>query len=189
MDIFAHGLWAGAAALATNNKLEKTSGRKMLKIPFTVFWGIFPDVFAGAIPFVWLWLNILLGKVNFSDFSHSRMVTEHFPDGTKSIFGLWTQLYNLSHSLVIFFVIFCLVCIILRRPVWEMGGWLLHILIDIPTHSLDFFPTPFLWPISNVRVGGISWGTPWFMILNYSALIIAFILLLGKRHNKISPQQ
>jgi len=176
MDIFSHGLWAGVAAKAINNKLEKKGNQLRLNVWFAGFWGAFPDIFAGAVPFVWLGLSVFLGKIKFSDFSRSRMVTEHFPDGAKSIFNLWGNLYDLSHSLVIFFVVFGLVYLLLRRPAWEMLGWLFHILIDIPTHSLDFYPTPFLWPISNMRLGGFSWGTTWFIILNYSALTAAFIL-------------
>jgi hypothetical protein len=59
----------------------------------------------------------------------------------------------------------------------EMLGWALHILIDIPTHSLRFFATPFLWPLSDYRFNGISWGNRWFMLANYTALAIVYILL------------
>jgi hypothetical protein len=61
-----------------------------------------------------------------------------------------------------------------------LGGWPLHIIMDIPTHSREFFPTPFLWPISDVTFNGISWATAWFMIANYSLLAIVFTTLVWK---------
>ncbi|MBI2662668.1 hypothetical protein HYX11_04380 [Candidatus Woesearchaeota archaeon] len=36
------------------------------------------------------------------------------------------------------------VYVILGRFVGEMLAWLGHIIIDIPTHSYKFYPTPFL---------------------------------------------
>jgi hypothetical protein len=43
---------------------------------------------------------------------------------------------------------------------WILAAWGLHILIDIPTHSLALFPTPFLWPVSDFKVNGIGWDNP-----------------------------
>jgi hypothetical protein len=60
---------------------------------------------------------------------------------------------------------------------WAMLGWLVHILIDIPTHSYQFYPTPFLWPLSSWKFNGISWGQKWFMIANYSTIVIAYAAL------------
>jgi hypothetical protein len=40
-----------------------------------------------------------------------------------------------------------------------MLGWLLH-LDRIPTHSLSYYATRFLWPISDFRIGRIAWGLP-----------------------------
>ncbi|MEK7673653.1 MAG: hypothetical protein AAB371_00450, partial [Patescibacteria group bacterium] len=54
-------------------------------------------------------------------------------------------------------------------------AWPLHILIDIPTHSVNFYPTHFLWPMSDFFVNGISWATPIIFIPN---VIILFTLYL-----------
>lgn len=87
------------------------------------------------------------------------------------------QLYHISHSLFVFATVFGLVWLVARRPVPELLGWLLHILIDIPTHSLRFYATPFLWPVSSYRFNGISWANRWFMLANYSALVVVYFLL------------
>ena len=174
MDIFSHGLWAGAAYKAANKKLKDK-----LKVWLAVFWGVLPDLFSFSIPFIYLAYNLISGNMNFSDFPRPENA-EPMPPDTLPIFRLTSLLYSVSHSAVIFFAIFGFVFLILRRPVWEMGGWLIHILIDIPTHSYKFYPTPFLWPFSEWKFDGFSWGQPWFMILNYSAIIIIYILLRKK---------
>ncbi len=43
------------------------------------------------------------------------------------------------------------------------------------THSLAYVPTPYLWPLTTPYVRGISWATGWFMAVNYSALLLAYI--------------
>jgi len=47
--------------------------------------------------------------------------------------------------------------------------------VFILTHSYRFYPTPFLWPISAWRFHGLSWRTPWFMVLNYSTLLMIYL--------------
>ena len=178
MDIISHGLWAAAAA-KTANKTKKI--QKPLNLWRAGLWGMFPDLFAFTVPFIWLIGGLLLKEVSLSDLPKADE-TEPAPTDRLPIFRLASMLYSVSHSFIIFFPVFILVWLIWRRPAWEMGGWFLHILFDIPTHSYKFYPTPFLWPISNWKFHhGISWATPWFMILNYSALAVVFLLLRRKR--------
>jgi hypothetical protein len=88
------------------------------------------------------------------------------------------NLYLISHSLVIFAVLFLFVGLVRKRPALVLLTWPLHILMDIPTHRAGRFGTPFLWPISDYRFDGISWGQRWFMILNYSAICTVYGALL-----------
>ena len=73
---------------------------------------------------------------------------------------------------MVFAAVFGLVWAMLRRPVFEMLGWALHILIDIPTHQ-GIFAVHFLWPLSNYGINGIRWEQRWFLVLNYAALLSA----------------
>lgn len=180
MDVFSHGLWAGAVAKAANNSAIAGKIKKSLKVWQTIFWGVFPDVFAFALPFVWMFWNIAFGGMSFSDFPRPENMEPAARD-TLPIFQIASQLYNISHSLIVFVLVFAFVWIILRRPALEMSGWFLHILIDIPTHSYRFYPTPFLWPISEWKFNGFLWSAPWFLILNYSALILIYWILRKKK--------
>lgn len=84
------------------------------------------------------------------------------------------SMYNITHSFVIFLIVFVVFYFFLRQHIIYLLPWIIHILIDIPTHSKAFFPTPFMWPLSNFMIDGISWGTPWFMITNYSLIVLFF---------------
>lgn len=182
MDVFAHGLWGGAAYTAIKRNTQKPIAMK-----WAVFFSVFPDLFAFVPVFIWMFFSVIFGTLAFSDLPHPDAVEPARRD-TLLIFRFTAQLYQFSHSIIIFFIIFALAHAILRRPVWELGAWLFHILIDIPTHSYQFYPTPFLWPLSGVMVDGISWGTPWFMIANYSILAGVYaVLCIQKRRRKKTP--
>lgn len=170
MDILAHGLWAAAAAEAANKRLAQP-----LNIWQAVFWGVLPDLCTFGILYLFILWNIILGKSRFSDFPRPGHVEP--PANISKVFDLTKTLYNYSHSIFIFAGAFLAVSLIAGRPVWEMMAWLLHILIDLPTHTYEFFPTPALWPFSKVKFSGFNWATPWFVVINYLAIIIVFWLL------------
>lgn len=91
--------------------------------------------------------------------------------------NLGVPLYPAAHSVVVFLLVFGVVTAATRRVVIELLGWLLHILIDVPTHSLDYYATRFLWPVSEYRIDGIAWWTPWFWAATYAALAVVYFVL------------
>lgn len=158
MDILSHGLYGGVAF-----------GRQSRTAYWLAFlFGILPDLVAFGPHFV----SSLFGNGGFprpsEEAPHTLIVPEY-------VYGI----YNLSHSFVIFAVAFALVWLLRRRPLLPMLAWGLHVLIDIPTHTTAFFPTPFLWPLADVRVNGIAWSDPWIFIPN---IIILAVLYAGWRY-------
>jgi len=153
MDIFAHILWAAAGAKGLNAKLH----RRAFQVGWTAFFGVAPDLFAFGIPIA---ISILSGNI-----SREGWYMHALPQ----------ELYNYSHSLVIWAAVFLLVWLVRRKPWLPLLGWALHILIDMPSHSIDFYPTPFLFPLSEYRFPyGIPWSNHWYMIINYSALVLVW---------------
>jgi len=153
MDIVSHGLW-GAAAFGRPRK--------------TSFWlafvfGVAPDLFSFGIFSLSVWLGLASGP----DWGAG------LPDPSEIPRYVHT-LYDWTHSLLVFAWVFSLVWIIIRRPLWEMSAWGLHIIMDIFTHSSRFFPTPFLWPVSERTVDSISWGDPRIFIPNIILLVIVY---------------
>ncbi len=185
MDILAHTLWANYGARGANRLITKKNQKKEKPIPklnvaWASFFGVFPDLFAFTIPFVITFWKILSGSAPASAFG------EHH--GHVAGLDLAATLYQYSHSLVIWAAVFIIAWIFYKRPRFELFGWALHILIDIPSHVLSFFPTPFLFPISNYRFPyGVTWGNTWYMIINYSLLLFFFIYLLRtQKKNNLS---
>lgn len=174
MDTLAHALWTGAAYKTINEKTKKP-----FRVGLVVFWGVFPDLFAFIPGFAWLFYNIAFGTLHFSDFPHPDAIEPAQPP----LAHLTSVLYSVSHSAVVFFVVFGIALLILRRPAWELLAWLFHILLDIPTHSYRFYPTPFLWPLFGWKFNGFSWATPWFLVGNYTAIILVYLFLFF-RHKK-----
>lgn len=162
MDIVSHGLW-GAIAL----------GRASRKSFWTAFaFGVAPDLFS----FGPLFANgLLLHGLEFLNSLGRR------PD--PSLIPAYVHgLYNMTHSLVVFAAAFALVWLVRRKPLMAMGAWGLHIAMDIFTHANNFFPTPFLWPISDARFNGVPWGEPivFFSNLLLLALLYAWFFFMKK---------
>jgi len=159
MDIFAHGLWTAVV-------YQKVPPRVRW---WAVFFGVAPDLASFGVFFV---QRLVQGTLGFGQ------------PTAWSIPAYVYQLYSYTHSLVVWVAAVLLVYLCDRRRIpWVLGAWGIHIVIDIFTHSADFFPTPFLWPLSSFHVNSFSWGEPWFMALNYSALAVAYVVwYLKKRH-------
>ena len=68
------------------------------------------------------------------------------------------------------------------RSLWvPLPGWWSHVVIDVFTHSVDYYPSPVLWPITRQGFDGVAWNTPLFMTLNYLALAATYLWLLRQR--------
>ncbi|MEZ5644054.1 MAG: hypothetical protein R3E99_02630 [Burkholderiaceae bacterium] len=57
-----------------------------------------------------------------------------------------------------------------RFVAWPLYAWWSHILIDVISHSDDFYPSPVLYPLTYAGLDGFAWNQPAFMVLNYLAL-------------------
>jgi len=158
MDILAHALWTAAAAIPLRRRL-----RRPIRLGWAVFWGIFPDLFSFAVPAaVRIWW-------------YATGVTSSLLPDAKSAprFQFVWQLYYFSHSLIIFATVFGIVWLLAKRPVVELLGWGLHILIDIPTHQ-GIFALHFLWPFSSYSISGLRWENGWFFVANYGGLLLLY---------------
>jgi hypothetical protein len=176
MDIISHALWSSTLF----KSLELKSKKKKFNLWKAAIFGMFPDIFAFVIPlFIFSIIIILQNGFNISGFI-ATIQSSPYSDVVE-------MLYNISHSVVIFSLTFLLIWLIFRKPIWIMFGWLLHILIDIPTHLLSHFPTPMFWPISNFRINGIIyWREPLFMILDIMLLIIVYGIIFYLERKKKS---
>ncbi|MGV8822808.1 hypothetical protein [Methylibium petroleiphilum] len=98
----------------------------------------------------------------------------------------WSHtLHCVMHSAIVAAVVTAIAWFRWRWVLVPLAGWWAHIVIDIFTHSSEYYPSPVLYPITDRGFDGIAWPTPWFMALNYAALALAGLWLL--RSNRGRP--
>lgn len=107
---------------------------------------------------------------------------EHFTGGQI----IFDTVYRLTHSLVIFAIVFCLIALGIRSVPWVAGAWAVHIFVDIFTHPQTYYPTPFLYPFDSPFWFAFDYRLPWFYAINYALLLGVFLMLfwINKYHNR-----
>lgn len=160
MDILAHGLWGGVSF----------GWRR--KYGWAFLFGVLPDLLAFGPFFVY---RLLAGTLKFGKPEIASIPTAVF------------TAYNLSHSLFTAALIFLIIRFAISKELAVSAlAYPLHILLDIPTHDKMFFPTPFLFPFSDFRVDGFSWGNKYFMVVNYTAILTAYFFYFQARAKRSS---
>lgn len=163
MDFVSHALWGGIAfGRRTGKAFLAAAGISLL-----------PDLLSEGLFAVFYLLEI--GNLPGWEKGH--------PDITA--YPVWAQyLYSGTHSFILFAFVFLLIWMWAGKPVWAAGAWGLHILIDIPTHSMALFPTPFLWPLSGFKVDGVAWRNPVVLVADALLLVAAYSLWLVRRKRR-----
>ena len=106
---------------------------------------------------------------------------------TRSEIPEWVySLYDISHSMVIVSIIIFIVYKINKEFAFPMLAWPAHIILDFFTHSIEFFPTPILWPISDFKFDGIPWSNP---IIFFTNVLLIFLLFIYRRKKASSLQK
>ena len=77
-------------------------------------------------------------------------------------------LYNLFHSLIVWFFIYYFV------KIKELKVVFLAIIIDLFLHDKSYLPTPFLYPISDFKFNGIPWNSKKGWIISIIITIIIY---------------
>ena len=133
---------------------------------YSFFFGIIPDIFSFGIYFIYL--------IVFSEYEFGRPSREELP--------YWVyDLYDISHSMVTALVFIAIAYKINKDFAWPMLAWPMHIIVDFFTHSIEFFPTPILWPISDYRFDGVPWSNPYVLVINF---VLIFVIFIYRRKNK-----
>jgi len=182
MDLVAHGLWAGiGVALARRHRpiAPRTAAA-------TITLAVAPDL---------VQLLPLLGRVFTSGevgvlLAYASALPEREPALSPTV-AFWTHhLHCVMHSGVVAAAVTLIVWAGLRSLWLPLLGWWSHIVIDVFTHSADFYPSPVLYPFTQAGFDGVAWNTPWFMVVNYVAigLAVAALALRRPRHRTPAPR-
>ena len=131
---------------------------------YSFLFGALPDLFSFGIYFI------------YSIFFTSSPIMGR---PTRSEIPEWVySLYDISHSLVIASIFIFIAYKINKEFAFPMLAWPAHIKLDFFTHSIEFFPTPILWPISDFKFDGIPWSNP---IIFFTNVLLIFLLFIYRR--------
>lgn len=151
MDIISHGLRSGLAFGRKSKKdFLKSIGRGML--PDALSFGVFTAA------------TVVVLSTRPDRGNHDMTQIPQYVH----------TLYNITHSFFTFWIVLGIAYLWKKKIPLPMLGRGLHILIDIPTHSLAFFGTPFLRPILPPLVDGISRWTPIIFFTNWWLLLCGY---------------
>ncbi|MCW5631973.1 MAG: hypothetical protein KIT17_01420 [Rubrivivax sp.] len=174
MDIVAHTLWAGAgmAVLARRRPVRPAT------VAATMALAALPDLFQMLPVLAWWWF----GSGSFEAVRAFAIAMPGQEPVLPALVKTWShELHCAAHSAVVAGVVTLLLWA-WRRTLWiPLLGWWSHIVIDVFTHSADYYASPVLYPFTERGFDGIAWITPWFMVLNYAALAATGLWLLARR--------
>ena len=125
---------------------------------FSFLFGALPDLLSFGIYFLFNLFNLKTETPSINE----------IPDWVYS-------LYDFSHSLVIASIFIMIVYKINKDFAFPMLAWISHIMLDFFTHSLEFFPTPIFWPLSDYQFDGIPWSNPVIFLANVLLIFLLFI--------------
>ena len=175
MDILAHTLWVGAAAALASRHRVLSRGTVVGALGLAAL----PDLLHLVPILVW-WLA---GDGSLAALRAYAVALPGKEPGMPAWVQFWSHhLHCVMHSAPIAGLV-TLALWAVRRTLWlPLLGWWSHIVIDVFTHSADYYPVPVLYPFTQRGFDGLAWITPWFMALNYTALAaVAIWLLMGKK--------
>ena len=180
MDIVAHTLWAGVA-VAVLRRYRPVSRRAVVA---TMGMAALPDV-AQLLPIVaWWWFGEGTLAVVLA---YATAVPGHEPALPSTVQWFSHHLHCIMHSALVAGAVTLLLWLLTRRLWIPLLGWWLHIVIDVFTHSAEYYPAPVLYPITERGFDGVAWNTPWALALNYVALGAVGVWLALRRRKRNVP--
>ncbi len=177
MDIFAHTLWAGAGVALLRRSRPITSRTAFATLALAAS----PDVFQMLPVLFW---GLLGAGTTEAIRAFAIAVPGQEPSLPPLILLVSHTLHCTAHSAVVAGLVTLVVWRYKPAFLIPLLGWWSHIIIDVFTHSADYYASPVLYPLTQRGFDGIAWNTPWFMVANYLALAVVGLLLLRSRKNK-----
>jgi hypothetical protein len=130
---------------------------------WAIFLGIAPDIFSFA-------------GIYRLEFFKKMLFFKKIP--ASFVPHLIFRAYNIGHSVPIWLAVF----LILWLAGWQTAaivwsGWLIHIFLDIFTHSpASVTQTRPFWPLSKWSYSGFTWSTKKFLLAEYAILAIFYLI-------------
>ncbi len=178
MDVLAHGLWTGTG-LAVAQALTQALTRRPVSVDRrrwtqTLVLATLPD----AVHLLPLLAWALAGSGTLAALRDCAIALPGQEPAMPSwVVMLAHHLHCSLHSAIAAGLV-SFVGWAMKRALWlPLWGWWSHIVIDVFSHSADYFASPVLYPITQRGFDGLAWNTPLLRTLNYGALAGVWLLL------------
>jgi hypothetical protein len=170
MDTLAHALWAGIGVAAARRRVPIPRGIALAAVGMAEL----PDL-AHLLP-------LLAGGAGLRALVDYTFATP----GAEPVLAPWVamlshHLHCILHSAVVAGAASVVVWRWRRNLLAPLLGWWSHIVIDVFTHSADFYPVPVLYPFTQQGFDGLAWNTPGFQWANYASIAAALLVLVFTR--------
>ena len=167
-------LWAGAAAESLRRSRRFTRG----DVGGAAALGALPDL-VSLVPVAAWAIGTSAPLRNMLDYVTAV-------PGTEPAMDTWARLaehhiHCSAHSLVVLSVVTLICGRWLRVLLPALLGWWMHVLLDIPTHSEEYYAVTIFYPFTQWSFNGIAWTTPWVLAVNYAVLALAYTALFVTR--------
>ena len=127
----------------------------------------------------------LFGGGSFAALRAYALALPGYEPVVPPLIGLLTDhLHCILHSAVVAGAVTLLLWGVVGGFWIPLLGWWSHIIIDVFTHSSDFYPSPVFYPFTQWGFDGLAWNTPWFMVLNYALLATALVCMVYARRQQ-----
>jgi len=138
---------------------------------WTIFFSVLPDI-----PFIAFYVFLIYINGRFPLNSDWINATSLYPN-----LNIITNL--IPHSLVFAFLIILPIVFLFKLPKLALYAYVIHILIDIPTHTGEWSSKIF-YPLSNYGINGLTSAWQWpikYMFISWLVLILVIIVLKNVR--------
>jgi hypothetical protein len=175
MDIVAHALWAGVG-IAAISRARLVEARTVVA---TVGLAALPDL-VHTLPLIAWWL---LGEGSAgSVWAYALALPGQEPAMPPMVAMSAHHFHCTLHSAIVAGCVTTLLWKILGRFWLPLLGWWSHVVIDVFTHSADYYASPVFYPLTQRGFDGLAWNTPWFMVVNYLSLGLCALWLIQQTH-------
>ncbi len=176
MDIVAHGLWVGIGLAAARRKRDIPRGTALTTLA------------AAMAPDLVQLLPVLFAAVSRPDgmavlYAYIAALPGFEPALPPWAAVLTHHLHCVMHSAVVAGVMTAAVWWLTRSLWLPLLGWWSHIVIDVFTHSAEFYPVPVFYPFTQRGFDGIAWNEPWLLLANYTVIAAALAWLFATRRS------
>lgn len=177
MDLLAHALWAGAGAAQARRRGKL---RQNAIAPIVVL-AVLPDL----LQYVPVLMGILAGATTPGALlAYARAAPDEQTLLPPAILLFTHHLHCIMHSVVIAAGVTVIAWLLFRQRAVILAGWWSHILIDVFSHSAEYYAVPVFYPFSYRGFDGLAWNTPGFFAINYTLLALVYAWLWHSRQRR-----